>query len=111
MKLQLPAEILTAYLFDCDGTIAIPCRFTTQSMEADPERMECRSSSEETLLCAWGGMPIAEIISRSTREYGLIMPVETLAARKKKVCILRIAPETQKPGPSLSTFFDQHAKK
>jgi HAD superfamily hydrolase (TIGR01509 family) len=53
---------------------------------------------EEELFYAWGGMPVAEIISTLNRRHGLGMPVEVVSRRKESLYFellpqLRAVPE------------------
>jgi len=83
MKLQLPAGDFDAYLFDCDGTIVDSMPLHYKAWKQILGEWNCEFSEER--LYAWGGMPIVEIISTLNKEYGLSMPVETLAARKERL--------------------------
>jgi beta-phosphoglucomutase family hydrolase len=83
MKLKLPPGTFKAYLFDCDGTIAdsMPLHYLAWS-KALAER-NCEFS--EQLFYAWGGMPVADIISALNVKHGLNMPVEGVARRKEQL--------------------------
>jgi beta-phosphoglucomutase family hydrolase len=83
MKLELPAGDFDAYLFDCDGTIVDSMPLHYKAWKQILGEWNCEFSEER--FYAWGGMPIVEIISTLNREYGLSMPVETLAARKERL--------------------------
>jgi len=83
MKLQLPAGNFDAYLFDCDGTIVDSMPLHYKAWKQILGEWNCEFSEER--FYAWGGMPIVEIISTLNKEYGLSMPVETLAARKESL--------------------------
>ena len=83
MKLQLPAGNFDAYLFDCDGTIVDSMPLHYKAWKQILSEWKCEFSEER--FYAWGGMPIVEIISTLNKEYGLSMPVETLAARKESL--------------------------
>ncbi len=96
MKLKLPPGSFSAYLFDCDGTIAdsMPLHFVAWKKAL----AEWRCDFDEQLFYAWGGMPIAEIISTLNKKHGLNMPVETVAHRKESLYYellpqLKVVPE------------------
>jgi HAD superfamily hydrolase (TIGR01509 family) len=81
MKLKLPDGSFRAYLFDCDGTIAdsMPLHYLAWKKALG----EWGCEFEEELFYAWGGMPVAEIISTLNSKHGLTMPVEAVAHRKE----------------------------
>ncbi len=83
MKLKLPPGTFKAYLFDCDGTIAdsMPLHYVAWSRALSEWNCEFR---EETFY-AWGGMPVADIISALNLKHGLSMPVEDVASRKEQL--------------------------
>jgi HAD superfamily hydrolase (TIGR01509 family) len=81
VKLTLPPGSFGAYLFDCDGTIvdSMPLHF-----EAWKKALaECNCPFDEQLFYAWGGIPVAEIISQLNERQGLSMDVEKVARRKE----------------------------
>jgi beta-phosphoglucomutase family hydrolase len=81
MKLKLPEGSFQAYLFDCDGTIAdsMPLHYVAWKKALG----EWNCEFEEELFYAWGGMPVAEIISTLNKNHGLSMPVEAVSRRKE----------------------------
>jgi HAD superfamily hydrolase (TIGR01509 family) len=81
MRLELPCGVFKAYLFDCDGTIAdsMPLHFIAWSKALS----EWNCKFAEDLFYAWGGMPVAEIISTLNKEQGLNMPVAEVSLRKE----------------------------
>jgi HAD superfamily hydrolase (TIGR01509 family) len=81
MKLKLPEGSFGAYLFDCDGTIAdsMPLHFIAWKKALG----EWNCEFNEQIFYAWGGMPVAEIISTLNRQQGLDMPVEAVSWRKE----------------------------
>ena len=83
MKLKLPAGSFKAYLFDCDGTIAdsMPLHY----MAWKKALAEWNCTFEEQLFYAWGGTPVAEIISSLNERQGLRMPVEAVSSRKENL--------------------------
>jgi HAD superfamily hydrolase (TIGR01509 family) len=83
MKLKIPAGVFHAYLFDCDGTIAdsMPLHYIAwRSALAD---WNCDFAKD--LFYAWGGFPVAEIVSRLNEKYGLYMPVPEVTRRKEEL--------------------------
>jgi HAD superfamily hydrolase (TIGR01509 family) len=82
-KLKLPHGSFKAYLFDCDGTIAdsMPLHYIAWKKALG----EWNCEFEEKLFYAWGGMPIAEIISTLNKRHGLSMPVEIVSRRKESL--------------------------
>ena len=83
MRLELPPGVFKAYLFDCDGTVAdsMPLHYVAWSRALS----EWNCEFSEKLFYAWGGMPVAEIISTLNEERGLHMPVESVARRKEEL--------------------------
>jgi HAD superfamily hydrolase (TIGR01509 family) len=81
MKLALPAGPFAAYLFDCDGTIAdsMPLHFIAWKKALG----EWNCEFNQQIFYAWGGMPVAEIISTLNRQQGLNMPVAAVSRRKE----------------------------
>ncbi|MBB5343881.1 HAD family hydrolase [Tunturibacter empetritectus] len=89
-QLKLPKRPFKAYLFDCDGTIvdSMPLHYVAW------KRVLAEWSCEfgEQTFYAWGGMPVAEIISTLNVRDGLTMPVEEIAKRKEAL-YFEILPE------------------
>jgi HAD superfamily hydrolase (TIGR01509 family) len=83
MKLKLPEGSFRAYLFDCDGTIAdsMPLHYLAWKKALG----EWNCEFEQELFYAWGGMPVAEIISTLNQRHGLTMPVEVVSRRKESL--------------------------
>jgi HAD superfamily hydrolase (TIGR01509 family) len=81
MPLKLPPGSFQAYLFDCDGTIAdsMPLHYIAWKRALG----EWNCEFDEKLFYAWGGMPIADIISALNLRQGLSMPVELVSRRKE----------------------------
>lgn len=81
MKLKLPPREFGAYLFDCDGTIAdsMPLHYIAWKHAL----ADWNCDFDEKLFYAWGGMPIAEIISTLNKQHHLNMVVETVCERKE----------------------------
>jgi len=83
MKLKLPEGSFGAYLFDCDGTIAdsMPLHYLAWKKALG----EWSCDFDEQFFYAWGGMPVAEIISTLNHRQGLNMPVEAVSRRKENL--------------------------
>jgi len=81
MKLKLPPGPFSAYLFDCDGTIADSMPLHYLAWKHALGEWHCEFS--EDLFYAWGGRPTTEIISTLNQAQALNMPVETVARRKE----------------------------
>jgi HAD superfamily hydrolase (TIGR01509 family) len=81
MRLKLPEGVFDAYLFDCDGTVvdSMPLHFLAWKKAL----AEWDCPFEEKIFYAWGGMPVAEIISTLNAKHGLRMPVEEVSRRKE----------------------------
>ena len=81
MKLKIPAGPFRAYLFDCDGTIAdsMPLHYIAWTRALG----EWNCAFDEELFYAWGGKPVAKIVTDLNAMQGLAMPVEIVAARKE----------------------------
>jgi len=107
MKLELPEGKFGAYLFDCDGTIVDSMPLHYKAWKQILSEWNCEFSEER--FYAWGGMPIVEIISTLNKEYGLSMPVETLAARKESL-YFELLPELKPVPEVVEHIFEQHGK-
>ena len=83
MKLKIPEGAFGAYLFDCDGTVvdSMPLHFLAWQQAL----AEWKCDFSEEIFYAWGGMPVAEVITRLNRERGLSMPVAEVEARKENL--------------------------
>ena len=83
MKLKIPEGAFGAYLFDCDGTVvdSMPLHFLAWQQAL----AEWKCDFSEEIFYAWGGMPVAEVITRLNRERGLSMPVAEVETRKENL--------------------------
>jgi beta-phosphoglucomutase family hydrolase len=81
MKLALPPGNFSAYLFDCDGTIAdsMPLHYIAWKKALS----EWNCEFEENLFYSWGGKPVRKIVAELNEMHGLDMPVDVLAERKE----------------------------
>lgn len=83
MKLKIPEGAFSAYLFDCDGTIAdsMPLHYIAWKKALG----EWGCEFDEDLFYRWGGKPVHEIISTLNRMHNLQMPVFEVAERKESL--------------------------
>ena len=107
MKLELPEGSFDAYLFDCDGTIVDSMPLHYKAWKQVLSEWNCEFSEER--FYAWGGMPIVEIISSLNKEYGLSMPVETLATRKESL-YFELLPQLKPVPEVVEHVLEQHGK-
>ncbi len=107
MKLKLPAGSFAAYLFVCDGTIAdsMPLHYLAWKQALG----EWNCEFDEELFYAWGGMPVAEIISSLNARNGLNMPVETVSSRKESL-YYTLLPQLKAVPEVLEHIEDRHGR-
>jgi HAD superfamily hydrolase (TIGR01509 family) len=107
MKLTLPQGKFGAYLFDCDGTIAdsMPLHYIAWKKALG----EWNCEFDEKLFYAWGGMPVAEIISTLNQQQGLNMPVEAVSPRKEDL-YFELLPELKAVPEVLEHVEDAHGR-
>jgi HAD superfamily hydrolase (TIGR01509 family) len=107
MKLKLPEGSFKAYLFDCDGTIAdsMPLHYLAWKKALG----EWNCEFEEHLFYAWGGMPVAEIISMLNQKHGLAMPVE-IVARRKEALYFELLPQLKAVPEVLEHIEAEHGR-
>jgi beta-phosphoglucomutase-like phosphatase (HAD superfamily) len=107
VKLKLPHGSFQAYLFDCDGTIvdSMPLHYVAWKKAL----AEWNCTFEEKLFYAWGGTPVAEIISSLNESQGLNMPVETVSTRKENLYLASLSQLTSVP-EVVEHIDDQHGK-
>lgn len=103
MKLKLPEGAFKAYLFDCDGTIADSMPLHYIAWKRALGEWNCEFNQE--LFYAWGGMPVAEIISTLNQNHGLQMPVEAVSRRKENF-YFDLLPQLQ-PVPEVLEVIDR----
>ncbi len=97
MKLKLPEGAFRAYLFDCDGTVADSMPLHYKAWKQALGEWRCRF--DEDLFYAWGGKPVAEIISTLNEMQGLAMPVVTVGKRKESLYFAQL--DELKPVPEV----------
>lgn len=81
MKLELPTGSFRAYLFDCDGTVADSMPLHYVAWKTALGERGCEFSEER--FYAWGGFPVAKVITQLNEEQGLKMPVAEVGHRKE----------------------------
>jgi len=79
--LVLPPGDFAAYLFDCDGTIvdSMPLHYLAWRQAV----AEWGCEFDEDLFYAWGGRPVAEIITDLNTRHGLAMPIAAVDERRE----------------------------
>jgi HAD superfamily hydrolase (TIGR01509 family) len=107
MKLKLPQGLFKAYLFDCDGTIADSMPLHYIAWKKALGEWDCEFKQE--LFYAWGGTPVAEIISSLNQRNGLSMPVETVS-RRKEMLYYELLPQLQAVPEVLEHIEAEHGR-
>jgi HAD superfamily hydrolase (TIGR01509 family) len=107
MRLKLPEGSFEAYLFDCDGTIVDSMPLHYRAWKKALGEWNCEFSEER--FYAWGGMPVAEVISTLNRERQLHMPVEELEHRKENL-YLELLPQLKAVPEVLEHIEAQHGR-
>ena len=107
MKLKLPDGAFGAYLFDCDGTIVDSMPLHYLAWKKALGEWNCEFSEEQ--FYAWGGMPVAEVISTLNRERRLQMPVEELEQRKESL-YFELLPQLKAVSEVLEHIEEQHGR-
>ncbi|MGA8104500.1 MAG: HAD family phosphatase [Candidatus Acidiferrales bacterium] len=107
MKLKLPVGSYNAYLFDCDGTIADSMPLHYLAWKTALAEWNC--SFDEQLFYAWGGIPVAEIISLLNKRDGLSMPVEGVSSRKENL-YLELLPQLKAVPEVVEHMEAQHGR-
>ncbi len=107
MILQLPPGPFSAYLFDCDGTIADSMPLHLIAWQQSLAEWNC--PFPEATFYAWGGKPIAEIISTLNTQHNLKMPVEQVAHRKE-LLYFELLPQLKPVPEVLEHIHSQHGK-
>lgn len=83
MKLTIPAGSFSAYLFDCDGTIANSMPLHYESWKVALAKWNC--PFPEDLYYAWAGIPTPKIIAMLGEKYGIPLPVHALTDVKENI--------------------------
>jgi HAD superfamily hydrolase (TIGR01509 family) len=106
-KLELPPGSFAAYLFDCDGTIAdsMPLHYIAWKKAL----REWNCGFDEELFYAWGGTPIAEIISTLNEQHGLNMPIDVVCRRKESL-YFELLPQLKAVPEVLEHIVAQHGR-
>jgi HAD superfamily hydrolase (TIGR01509 family) len=80
--MRLPPGKFSAYLFDCDGTIAdsMPLHFEAWARALSPWGCPFPVS----LFRSWAGLPVPATVERLNEKYGLNMPVAEVTANRER---------------------------
>src|SRR5277367_405512 len=107
MRLTIPSGSFQAYLFDCDGTIvdSMPLHYIAWKKAL----AEWNCTFDEQLFYAWGGIPVAEIISLLNERQGLSMSVEDVSSRKENI-YLELLPQLKAIPEVVEHIEDQHGR-
>jgi beta-phosphoglucomutase family hydrolase len=107
VKLKLPVGSFRAYLFDCDGTVvdSMPLHYIAWKKAL----AEWNCTFDEQLFYAWGGIPVAEIISLLNERQGLSMSVEDVSSRKENI-YLDLLPQLKAIPEVVEHIEDQHGR-
>jgi beta-phosphoglucomutase family hydrolase len=107
VRLTIPPGPYEAYLFDCDGTIvdSMPLHYRAWKQAL----AECHCDFDEQLFYAWGGVPVAEIISMLNERHQLNMAVQKVAARKEGL-YLELLPQLQAVAEVVEHIEDQYGR-
>jgi beta-phosphoglucomutase family hydrolase len=107
VKLTLPVGSYGAYLFDCDGTIvdSMPLHYVAWKKAL----AEWNCVFDEQLFYAWGGTPVAEIISLLNERQGLSMSVESVSSRKENF-YLELLPQLKAVPEVVEHIDDQYGR-
>lgn len=82
MKLTLPEGPFSAYLFDCDGTIADSMPLHYETWKSALAKWNCPFPEE--LFYAWAGMPTPKIITMLGEKFGISLPVKETTDEKEE---------------------------
>jgi beta-phosphoglucomutase family hydrolase len=107
VKLKLPVGSFRAYLFDCDGTVvdSMPLHYIAWKKAL----AEWNCTFDEQLFYAWGGIPVAKIISLLNERQGLSMSVEDVSSRKESI-YLDLLPQLKAIPEVVEHIEDQHGR-
>jgi HAD superfamily hydrolase (TIGR01509 family) len=107
MKLKLPPGKFSAYLFDCDGTIAdsMPLHYIAWKRALG----EWGCPFDEQLFYSWGGKSVADIITTLNEKSGLSMPVKFVEQRKESL-YYELLPQLQAVPEVLEHIEDAHGR-
>jgi beta-phosphoglucomutase-like phosphatase (HAD superfamily) len=90
LKLEIPDQTFSGYIFDCDGTIAdtmpLHYRAWTKAMK------DFGGIFPEDLFYSWGGRPTATIVGLLNEKFGLSMDIDR-TVRRKEDYYLEMIPE------------------
>ena len=107
VKLKLPEGSFSAYLFDCDGTIADSMPLHYLAWKKVLTEWNCKF--DETQFYAWGGVPTVEIVAALNQQQRLNMPVQAVADEKENV-YLEMLPQLTAVPEVLEHIEAQHGR-
>ncbi len=106
--LTLPPGHFSAYIFDCDGTLAdtMPTHYRAWRAALGPHG----ESFPEALFYELGGVPTAGIVELLNERHGLGLPVAETVARKEAI-FLELSHEIAAIEPVVALVHEFHGKK
>jgi HAD superfamily hydrolase (TIGR01509 family) len=107
MKLKLPSGLFSAYLFDCDGTIAdsMPLHYIAWKKALD--EWDCVFDEKTFYEC--GGMSIADILALLNKKQRLNMPVDVVE-RRREILYYELLPQLKPIPEVLEHIQAQHGR-
>lgn len=105
--MKIPEGSFSAYLFDCDGTIAdsLPLHRTAWLEALKP--WGCDFPRE--LFLAWSGVPVPKTVELLNERFGLEMPPKVVA-EAREAAYLRLLPEVRAVPEVLEQILSMHNK-
>jgi len=106
--MQLPERDFSAYIFDCDGTLAdtMGLHYDAWKMVLEPHGADL----PEDLYYAWGGRPTREIVEALNEMQGLYMDPEAMTHHKEGL-YHTLLPEVKAIEPVVDFARKMHGKK
>jgi beta-phosphoglucomutase family hydrolase len=106
--MQLPERDFSAYIFDCDGTLAdtMGLHYDAWKMVLEPHGADL----PEDLYYAWGGRPTREIVEALNEMQGLYMDPEAMTHHKEGL-YHTLLPEVKAIEPVVEFARKMHGKK
>ena len=88
--LELPPGDFSAYIFDCDGTLAdtMPTHYRAWQTALGPHA----ANFPEAMFYELGGVPTSRIVEIMNERHGLALPVEATVEHKESI-FLKLSPE------------------
>ena len=108
LAMKLPEREFSAYIFDCDGTLAdtMGLHYDAWKMALEPHGADL----PEDLYYSWGGRPTREIIEELNEMQGLLMDPDTMVHHKESL-YHQLLPEVQPIESVVSFARAMHGKK